>query len=184
MIEIPPYDVVTKKDLYEIRQYHKQVWAQYTYEVPLNTDFSKVIKGFQPLYKYIAGNNEQKLKIAMTAPVVMKQKIGQSSILRLIAFIMSPSKFKSIDQLPKANDLNVKLVEADNIQQLACIRFNMNMNTRNNDKKEQELRAAATKDGVELLQEKAEVQYFGYNPPWTLPWFKRNEICIPIIVQK
>ena len=36
---MPPYEVLEKKDGYEIRRYEKQYLAQMTYEVPKTTDF-------------------------------------------------------------------------------------------------------------------------------------------------
>lgn len=49
--ETPPYDLIEKKNGYEIRRYRKQFWAQSTYEVPLNTDLSSGREsGFSPLF--------------------------------------------------------------------------------------------------------------------------------------
>jgi hypothetical protein len=47
--------------------------------------------------------------------------------------------------------------------------------------KEQELREAAYGDGILLSPNKSDVMYLTYNRPDTLPQYKRNEICIPII---
>lgn len=41
-------------------------------------------------------------------------------------------------------------------------------------------RAAAANAGLPLAQGPGSAQYLGYNPPWTLPWYKTNEVIIPV----
>jgi hypothetical protein len=184
-VETAPYDVISNKNGYEIRRYQKQVLAQNTYEVPVNTDFSsKGSTGFFPLFKYISGNNNSKTKIAMTAPVIMQEIEGDTGVKRTMSFIMSPSKFTSSDQLPSANDKDIRIVEQSNSLDMACITFNMSMSTEKNAAKEKELRDAAHQDGIQLSSKKSDVWYLGYNPPYTLPYFRRNDICIPIITEQ
>ena len=45
--------------------------------------------------------------------------------------------------------------------------------------KEAQLRAALERDNVKITGEKL---YAGYNPPFTLPWLKTNEVMIPVEV--
>ncbi|UJR18358.1 hypothetical protein I4U23_005261 [Adineta vaga] len=183
-VETPPYDVIAKKDTYEIRRYHKQFLAQNTYELPPNTGFtSKSTTGFFPLFNFISGNNNTQTKISMTAPVIIQQTENDNVIKRTMSFIMSPSTFKSLDQVPTANDGNIHLVEVSNSRNMACITFNMSMSTEKIAAKEKELREAAHCDGIELSSNRKDVLYFGYNPPYTIPYFRKNEICIPIINQ-
>ncbi|CAF1302934.1 unnamed protein product [Rotaria sp. Silwood1] len=183
--EIPPYDVLAGKDGYEIRRYQKQLWAQITYEVPLNTEFmSEMGTGFFPLHKYIFGNNISGTIIPMTAPVIIQEITDNQVIKRTMTFIMSPSRFSSLDQLPTAIDTNIRMVEEPNTRNVACITFNMTMTHEKNATKEQELREAAHRDGLILSSDRNDVMYFGYNPPFTIPYFRRNEICIPIVAQQ
>ena len=101
------YDVIAKKNEYEIRRYHKQFLAQSTYEVPTNVDFlSKTVTEFYPLFKFISGNNEIRTKISMTAPVIMQETSNENGVKRTMSFVVSPSKF-SLGQIPKANDQNI-----------------------------------------------------------------------------
>ena len=46
--------------------------------------------------------------------------------------------------------------------------------------KEQDLRRRLGRDGVSPPPSSDEFQLAQYNVPWTLPFFKRNEILIPI----
>ena len=183
--ETPPYDVISKKADYEIRRYGKYILAKINYEVPKETDFSdKSGTGFYPLFKYITGKNQTETKISMTAPVIMQQNENATSIQRTMSFIMSPSTFKSLDQLPAAKQEGIEIIEESNSRDLACITFNMSISTEKLNEKEKQLRDAAKRDGIELSTNPNDVLYFGYNPPFTIPYFRRNEICIPIIHQQ
>jgi len=183
-VETPSYDVISKKDGYEIRRYHKLFLAQNTYQVPSDTDFSsKGGTGFFPLFRFISGNNDKQTKISMTAPVIMQETDGDKGVKRTMSFIMSPSTFNSLDQVPTAKDENIRIVEQTNAHDMACITFNMSMSTEKNAAKEKELREAAHRDGIQLSSNKNDVLYLGYNPPYTIPYFRKNEICIPIINQ-
>lgn len=182
--ETPPYEIITKKDDYEIRRYKKYILAKINYEVPKGTDFSeKTSVGFYPLFRYITGKNETQTKISMTTPVIMQQNEDDSSIKRTMSFIMSPSKFSSPDQLPTANDQSVEIVEESNSRDMACITFNMSMTSERFEAKERELRDAAQRDGIQLSSDPKDVLRVGYNPPYTIPYFRRNEIWIPILRQ-
>ena len=183
--ETPPYDVIDKKNDYEIRRYKKYVLAKINYEVPKGTDFgAKTGTGFYPLFKYITGKNETQTKISMTAPVIMQESEDDSSVKRTMSFIMSPSTFSSPDQLPAANDQSVEIVEQSNSRDMACITFNMSMSSERFTAKERELREAAQRDGIQLSSDPKDVFRVGYNPPYTIPYFRRNEIWIPIIRQQ
>jgi hypothetical protein len=98
-----------------------------------------------------------------------------------MSFIMSPSKFTSKDQVPSATNEEIQIVEDDNVSDVVCITFNMTMTTERNAEKERELREAAQRDDLQLSRKRSDVSYLGYNSPFTIPYFKRNEICISII---
>ena len=183
--ETPPYELISKRPDYEIRRYRKQFWAQCTYDVPLNTDYSSARNyGFSPLFNYISGNNSNRMQIAMTTPVISQEVRTDRSLRRTMNFILSPSTFTSSNQLPRSVDGNVRLVEQSFPQPMACITFNMDMTSERNAAKEQELRQAAARDGISLSPNRSDVMIFGYNAPGTLPEYRRNEICIPIVNQR
>ena len=98
--ETPPYDLLENKNGYEIRRYRKQLWAQSTYEVPLNTDLTSGREfGFSPLFGYISGNNNAQMKISMTVPVITQEIKSNRNIQRTMTFVMSPSTFNSLNQV-------------------------------------------------------------------------------------
>lgn len=182
-VETPPFTVVSKGDKYEIRRYEPQLWAQVEYSVDPSADFGdQTSKGFRPLYEYIAGKNSRQEKIPMTAPVVM-QRLSASTGQRRMAFIMPASLFKRLDQLPEPTNSNVQLVRVDQPLLLACTTFNMAINNQRLAEKEAELREKTNNDRVELVNGVELMRVGGYNPPWTLPWFRKNELCIPLVNQ-
>ncbi|CAF1329854.1 unnamed protein product [Adineta ricciae] len=181
--ETPPYDVISKGTKYEVRRYRSQLWAQVEYTVDASTDFGdKLSIGFQPLFQYITGKNEKEQKIPMTAPVVMQQ-VNSDSTRRRMAFIMPASEFTELSQLPKPTDSTVKLIAVNEPLALACITFNMGITSKRVDTREEELRQATTADKIQLVTGRENVRVGGYNPPWTLPWFRKNELCIPLVNQ-
>ncbi|CAF0761169.1 unnamed protein product [Rotaria sp. Silwood1] len=181
--ETPPYDIVTKGAKYEVRRYHSQLWAQVDYTVDPSTDFGdKLSIGFQPLFQYITGKNERAQKIPMTVPVIMQQLDSDSGSRRMV-FIMPASQFSTLDQLPKPTNVNVKLVAVNDPLLLACIKFNMGLTSKRVTAREVELRKAAENDQIQLINERASIRVGGYNPPWTLPWFRTNDLCIPLVNQ-
>jgi len=126
--ETPSYVVISETDVYEIHRYDKQFFAQNIYEVSKDTDFlSKTSTGFYPLFKYISGNNDSNSNITMIVSVIMQETEDDSSMKRTMSFVVSPSKFTSSDQLPRANDENIQIVERANTHDMACITIIMSM---------------------------------------------------------
>jgi hypothetical protein len=182
-IETPPYDVVTKGTNYEVRFYHSQLWAQVDYTVDPSTNFNdKTSIGFEPLFQYITGKNDRQLNIPMTAPVVM-QILTPNTGNRRMAFIMPASQFSTLDQLPKPNNPNVTIAAVNQPLLFACITFDMDLTSERVLAREAELRETTKADGIELVNERQYVRVGDYNPPWTLPWLRKNEICIALVSQ-
>ncbi|KAG2439890.1 hypothetical protein HYH02_010520 [Chlamydomonas schloesseri] len=122
-------------------------------------------------------------KIAMTAPVVMQQPAAAGeqaagSKQRVMAFIM-PSKYHTPEDLPAPKDPRVRLVAVPE-RTFAALTFKGYMSADVAARREAELRAAAAGEGVALSADKGHVQFGAFNPPWCLPWFKTNEVLIPV----
>lgn len=180
-VETPPYTIVKKTDKYEIRRYQSQLWAETDYMTSPKADFDdSTWIGFQPLFRYISGRNTRNLKIPMTAPVIM-QRLNAETGQRRMAFIMPASAFTKLDDLPQPSDSSVRITSVHSPLVLACTTFNMGINNKRVAAKEAELREATSKDGINLSQDGDKVRVAGYNPPWTLPWMRTNEICIPVL---
>jgi hypothetical protein len=180
-IEEPSYRVITQSEPFEIREYPPLIVAQV--EVP--GDLSEASSaGFRLIANYIFGNNisvrDSGLttaepvpeKIAMTVPVIAEGKGDQKTWL--IQFVM-PKQY-TLETLPKPNNPQVKLL-AMGPQKIAVIRFT----GFNSDEKVQEKTAELmawikSRNALPL----GNPRLARYNPPWSIPWMRRNEILIPI----
>jgi hypothetical protein len=177
-VEHTSYTVMESRNGYELRRYPAHIVAQ-TYQSALN-------EGFRIVAGYIFGGNTKKESIAMTAPVV-EQKIGSEKIamtapvtatlggeMHTITFSM-PSSY-TLETLPAPNDSRVTLVTVPE-KIMAVKRFSWLRTSTYVESKKEELLAALKRDGVSVT---GEVQYAGYNAPWTPPWMTRNEVLVEI----
>jgi hypothetical protein len=179
--EEPSYRVVTQSEPFEIREYPSLIVAQV--EVP--GDLSEASSaGFRLIANYIFGNNiavrgggvnmaePVPEKIAMTVPVIAEGKGDQKTWL--IQFVM-PKQY-ALETLPKPNNAQVKLL-AMGPQKLAVIRFTGFVGDDKVQEKTAELMAwIKSKNALPL----GNPRLARYNPPWSIPWMRRNEILIPI----
>ena len=110
-------------------------------------------------------------RIAMTAPVAQSKSGENTSVIR---FFM-PSKW-TMETLPTPDDDHVKLVEVP-AERYAVLRFTGDRGPR--------AVAARTEELLEILRDNdieaagQAVAWF-FDPPWTLPFRRRNEIAVPI----
>jgi hypothetical protein len=191
-IEEPKYQVLEKDGDIELRAYEPMIVA----EVLVDGDMDRASgKGFRMIAGYIFGDNtsqsgaEEKIamtapvtmspseeqmaeKIAMTAPVTMQETEGQSGEQWRVHFVM-PSEY-TMASLPNPNDERVKLREVE-AAKYASIRFSGLVGEKKHAAKIQELHAWMAAKG---LKPKSEPELARYNPPWTIPFMRRNEILI------
>lgn len=187
-VEKPDFKVLHEGDDYEIRQYPPCIVAQVTIE----GDPSEAMNdGFSPLADFIFGANEPEEKIAMTTPVTMEpeekkgEKIAMTTPVtqepadseanaHVVSFIM-PSEY-TLDELPKPTNDRVVLKEVP-ARTLAVHRFSWTGAHHHMRDHEKELRAQLAEDGIEVTGDPI---YARYDPPWTLPIFRRNEVMLPV----
>ena len=163
--ETPKFTLLKTIESAQLRRYAPQIRIRSTNSIESPRGY-----GFRPLARYIFGGNDQSKYISMTAPVL--ETMVQSE--QTMDFVL-PSCLK-MDQLPKPNDSNVEILEIPE-QDFLVITFNGN--PRSEDlvqSKLQELREIAQQNSVEI-----EGNYILaiYNPPWTIHYFRKNEILIP-----
>jgi len=198
-IEEPKYTVIEKSDNsnnMELRAYEAKIIAEVTVSGTMDDASSK---GFKLIADYIFGNNTTKAgdnqTISMTAPVAMKpesKKISMTAPVTLQAesqlgeeqdatkdnkqwrmhFVM-PSEY-SLDTLPRPNNPAVTLREIP-AKNYAAIRFSGFTGEEKVAKKTDELVTWLEGKGIEPI---GEPELARYNPPWTLPFWRRNEVII------
>ena len=155
--EESPFNIVYQTDVYEIRHYVDRLAVQAAYT---NQNSS-----FRNLFNYISGANTDSEKIKMTTPVTQMKKNNVS----FMQFYL-PSEFnKKTTPIPTNSDVEIMLMKEG---YFAAIRYSGRSSDKNFIKYSKILRE-------KLLEDKISINGFAikatYNPPWTLPLFRRNE---------
>lgn len=180
-IETPSYAVEAKQGPIEIRAYAPLLAA----EVRVSGERRAAInRGFRVLADYIFGANTAAAKVAMTAPVTQSaaQKIDMTAPVTqteagggwVVRFIM-PAEY-TLQTIPRPNDPSVALVEEPQ-RRFAAIRFSGTASEETLARKENDLRDYLAANG---LQASGPPQYAFYDPPWTPPFLRHNEVLLPL----
>ena len=110
-------------------------------------------------------------KIAMTIPVSTIQTEGTK---REVTFSM-PSKY-TLETLPKPNDNRVILKEIP-VEKRAVLRYTFWSSEARSDMKKTILIHSLVRDGI-IFTGSVSTQY--YNPPFTIPFMRRNEVSVQV----
>ena len=163
-IEEPVYQVekAWEAEQIEIRAYAPRIMAV----TGMNEDSDS---GFRVLAGYIFGGNAEEQKIAMTAPV-QQTMAGEKEM----AFMM-PAEY-ALKDLPQPEDQRVSFREAP-AYTAAVIQFSGWASAEKADENWQQLKRFLIAEGIDITGEPTLNQY---NPPWTLPFMRRNEIIVPV----
>jgi DNA gyrase inhibitor GyrI len=166
-VEQPDYKLVTSKENIEIRDYPPMILA----EVEVSGEKKQAIsEGFKILADYIFGNNTSNKKMEMTAPVLQEQHMDKWKV----RFVM-PKKY-SFETLPKPNSKDVILIPLP-ARRFAVIRFSGLADNENIKLHTDKLKAYIV---AEKLKPIGGTVLAFYNPPWTLPFLRRNEVMIEV----
>lgn len=114
--------------------------------------------------------HEKGEKIVMTGPVVQKKK-GKSWIIEFVL----PSKYTRI-QPPEPLDPKESLAKIPGYR-VAVLTYSGNLREEKYNIKIKELMKIVTQKGLQPIGEPFSA---GYDPPWTLPFLKRNEVLIAV----
>ncbi len=145
--------------------------------------------GFRRLADYIFGKNARQENIGMTAPVfqgVEKQEgenIGMTApVFRqkdakgrwVMSFVM-PERY-TMETLPRpmTEDIELEQIPA---RKVAVVRFNGSMSAEQFARKTKELEAWIVANGYVAV---SAPRMAGYDPPLTIPFFRRNEVLIVV----
>ena len=178
--EEPKYEVVFSEGDMEVRRYAPMLIAEAEVEGSMDEASNK---GFRLIADYIFGNNqssdsEQRSKIAMTAPVTVEPQSAETDMQAArrwrIHFVM-PSQY-TLDTIPRPRNSAVKLREVPASHHAVHRYSGFNTLSRVQKKTEELLQWTAAKS----LTITGNPQLSRYDPPWTLPMFRRNEIMVEI----
>ena len=202
--EEPKYTILKQAEDFELRRYESQLVAQ-TWVTGDQDAASRA--GFKVLADYIFGNNTapsgESSKISMTAPVAMKfeakqsatKKNGASQKITMTApvsikqeqqhqhqqqnddkwrvqFTM-PSQY-SMQTLPKPNNPDITIIEVPP-QTYGVIKFSGLAGAEKVAAKTAELQSWMQMQKLTII---GTPELARYNPPWTLPFMRRNEVMI------
>ena len=180
--EEPKYQALVQEDKFEIRLYSDVLVAQSTssgaYKESSGSNFDR-------LAGYIFGKNKANKKMDMTAPVLQKKESEKMDMTVPVfqqqtgsdwtmTFVL-PSQY-SIETAPIPLDESVIVKVLPEVK-VATLRFNGRLN------------ADSIQENTQILEDWVKLKNFSavarpysaaYDPPWTLPILRRNEIHIPI----
>jgi hypothetical protein len=185
-VEEAAYTVVIKDDNFELRDYDAMIIVETT----IDDDFENAgNKAFRRLFAYITGDNVANSEIAMTAPVIA-DPAGTSPSTEIAmtapvlqeysqggwryAFVL-PADL-TLETAPKPLDDNVRLAEVPG-KKVAVIQFSGFWSEASMQDKTSELNDWISANN---LTASSEPRWAGYNPPWTIPFLRRNEVMIDV----
>ena len=189
-IEEPKYEVRISQAPFELRHYAPTLIAQTLVEGDMDAASNK---GFRLIADFIFGNNlavnseqaakiamtapvtvePQSSKIAMTAPVTIEPQLGSAQQWR-VHFVM-PSQY-TLANIPKPKNSAVTLHELPSKYFVVYRYSGFNTEARVQEKTDEAL-AWAKQQSLKVV---GTPQLSRYDPPWTLPMFRRNEIMVEV----
>lgn len=179
--EEPSYTVIESFGKIEVRQYEPIIVAE-TEVAGGRKD--AIQQGFRTIAAYIFGGNADARKIAMTAPVI-QQSLENSNESTGTGRAMDPRTWRVRFVMPQAYAMNALPTPLDPAVELVplaarryvVIRFSGSSNDNNIRQHHDILRQHVLERGLNVTGEP--VLAF-YNPPWTLPFLRRNEIWLEL----
>ncbi|WP_414897852.1 SOUL family heme-binding protein [Rhodovulum sp. YEN HP10] len=174
----PDYSLALAEPPFELRDYGELVVVRSTVN-----DGSRA--AFGRLFDYISGANSGAREIAMTAPVLNTDTANRAKIAmtvpvlqtqeasREMVFILPDSL--TLDTAPAPTDPRVSLATIPP-RRVAVVRYSGSMSKRASAEETRLRNWIASKD----LTPAGPAEVAGYNPPWTLPSHRRNEVLIPV----
>ena len=187
--EEPSYKLLAMADGVEIRDYAPRIAVETLVEGDADSVRNE---GFRRLAGYIFGDNRSQAKIAMTAPVAQSsaqasaeksEKIAmtapvaqdrdESGVWRIRFF--APASM-TLETMPIPNDARVTIAQLP-AQTYAVRRFTGDRSSEAVAPQEKLLRATLAN---QPWTPTGDALAWFYDPPWTLPFLRRNEVAIPV----
>lgn len=181
--------VLKQTDQYEVREVERYYIAETTMPGKTGFDFNGASQGFNVLAEYLFGKNTTSLPMDMTTPVITrKQSDGEKMDMTTpvmttksgdnwtMSFVL-PSKYGA--NLPQPKDPSVRIKEVPQ-RIVAVTAFSGFVTDEDVKLRESSLRDAVRKDSQFQVKQNACVEISQFNPPFTLPFTRRNEISLEV----
>lgn len=181
----PSYTVTAKLGDVEIRQYGPRVVAE---TLVAGDELDARDTGFRRLAGYIFGGNHGGTRIAGATPEASQQATNGGTKIAMTAPVAQahePTGWRirffmpadyTLQTLPVPNDPQVRLATVPP-ETMAVLRFSGSPTPQAVAAKTSDLVAAL--EGTAWRPTGAPVAWF-YDPPWTLPPLRRNEVAVPV----
>jgi len=171
MVEHISFDVVKTFPFFEIRQYPSIIVA--------SVQIVDETSSFRKLFNYISGYNQNKEKIAMTAPVMTSEKIPMTSPVitdeNKMMFVLPTYYTENTVPQPTDPDIKIEIIASRTV---AVLRFRGNTNKESIHKQKTRLKELLQKEQYKI---KGNAFLMRYNSPFMPGFFRRNEIAIMIV---
>lgn len=176
------YTLILQDGDIEIRAYRPLLIA----ETSVDADYANSGSiGFKRLAGYIFGNNRQQQKMAMTTPVYREQQGEKIAMTAAViqqksagqwrmAFVMPPEYTPS--SLPEPLDPLVKIKQLP-AKKVAVLRYSGSLSEEKINTMANELSVWLNRHAYKAL---SPARSAAYDPPWTIPALRRNEVHIDI----
>ncbi|KAK3158096.1 hypothetical protein QOZ80_2AG0132860 [Eleusine coracana subsp. coracana] len=191
-LETIPFRVLKREADYEIREVESYFIAETTMPGTSGFDFSGSSQSFNLLASYLFGKNTTSEQMEMTTPVITRKgefasekmdmttpvitKKSASENKWKMSFVL-PSKYGSNLPLPKDPSVTVKEVPSKIV---AVAAFSGLVTDDDICERESKLRKSLQKDTEFRVKGDSVVEVAQYNPPFTLPFARRNEISLEV----
>jgi hypothetical protein len=183
-LEEPNYTVIYNDGNIEYRQYEPYLVSETLIENSADYDDAGN-EGFRRLFQYITGDNEGQSKIAMTVPVAQTPNSEKIAMTAPVQQGESGEGWRVAFMLPKEYTLQTAPIPTDERVQIqampgrlmAVLRYSGRWTESNFTKKQAVLQDAIDGESIDRI---GEFQIALYNPPYTLPFLRRNEVMVEI----
>lgn len=180
----PKYTIVSQTSQYEIRDYpaYKVVRTNMAPAGEVYNQDNVVHSGqaFNTLASYLFGSNEDSTVLSMTTPVTTTM----TGEMRFFLDVENPPQPLRRDTTNSGFETNQLTLEDIPAARLAVRKFPGFCTAGEVSRQKETLLASLDLDGVELDVGHGETVghvLFQYNPPYTLPVLRRNEIAVPVV---
>lgn len=191
-LETVKFKVLSRNDKYEIREVEPYFIAETRMPGKNGFDLNGASQSFNVLAEYLFGKNTAKEKIEMTTPVLTRKTQSNGEKMEMttpvitkrlededkwqMSFVM-PSKYGSNLPLPKDSSVNIREVPRKIVAVVAFSGFVTDDEVKS---RESSLQSALKNDNQFQVKGGASVEVAQYNPPFTLPFTRRNEIALEV----
>jgi hypothetical protein len=178
------YRVLSTDGEFELREYENHVVAQTLVEATFD-DAGGI--AFGRLFRYISGENAGNAEMAMTAPVLVDPTVSGEKIEMTAPVIgrpvatgwryqfVLPAEYTAANT-PTPTDPAVT-IEVVPKSRVAALRFSGSSSEAGIREKTDRMLAWLTANNFELA---SQPRWAGYDPPWTIPFLRRNEILVEV----